>query len=92
MSAAGFRTSSAVRASISADGLVLLDVRGGVVLASNTIGARIWQLLEQGTSAAGAAMKLMEEYGISQERASGDVTAFVAALVAHGLVTPEPSC
>lgn len=92
MNAAGFRTSSAVRASISADGLVLLDVRGGVVLASNAIGARIWQLLERGTTVAGAAGALVEEYGIPHERASGDVAAFVAALVARGLVTPEPSC
>jgi hypothetical protein len=48
-----FRLSPNVRASISADGLVLLDVQGGLVLASNPIGARICELIEQqGTSAA----------------------------------------
>lgn len=92
MTAAAFRPSPAVRASISADGLVLLDVRGGVVLASNTVGARIWQLLENGATVAGAAGKLVEEYGIAHERANGDVAAFVATLVARGLVTREPSC
>ena len=33
-----FRTSSAVRASVSADGLVLLDVHDGLLLASNPVG------------------------------------------------------
>ncbi len=36
-----FHVSQHVRASISGDGLVLLDVQGGFVLASNPIGARI---------------------------------------------------
>src|SRR5207247_3060676 len=43
MNADRFRASPAVRASVSTDGLVLLDVEGGLVLASNPVGARIWQ-------------------------------------------------
>jgi hypothetical protein len=86
------RPSTAVRASVSADGLVLLDLQGGLVMASNPVGARIWQLIEQRQTASEIARQLAGEYGIPLERAHHDVTAFVAALGARGLVTAEPSC
>ena len=41
------RPAPTVRASISDDGLVLLDLAGGLVLSSNVVGGRIWQLIEQ---------------------------------------------
>ncbi len=87
-----FQISGAVRASISADGLVLLDVHGGLVLASNAIGARVWQLLEARLDRAEIASRLATEYDVSIERAQHDVTAFVMSLEAHGLVSAEPAC
>jgi hypothetical protein len=84
-----FRPSLAVTASISDDGLVLLDMKGGLVLASNVIGARIWQLLEERRSRADIARQLAGEYAIAIDRAERDVAAFVAALMARGLVTVE---
>ena len=81
-----FRPSSAVRASISTDGLVLLDVDGGLVLASNVVGGRIWQLIEEKRTPAEIARQLAAEYGVPHERAHTDVATFIDALVARGLV------
>ena len=87
-----FRASPTVRASVSTDGLVLLDVRGGLVLASNPIGARIWQLIEQRRSSSEIAHQLVDDYAIPLERAQRDVVAFAAALVDRGLVVEDSSC
>lgn len=78
-----------MKASISGDGLVLLDVRGGLVLSSNVVGARIWQLLEQRHPRADIARRLADEYAIPLDRAERDVAGFVAALVARGLVIAD---
>jgi hypothetical protein len=87
-----FRASPLVRASISSDGLVLLDVGGGLVLASNPIGARIWQLIEERCTRVEMARQLAADYNISIERADTDVGAFLAALTMRGLVSEEPQC
>jgi hypothetical protein len=87
-----FHIAAAVRASISSDGLVLLDVHGGVVLASNAIGARIWQLIESRLDGVEIASRLALEYDVPAERARNDVAAFLAALEAKGLVTAEEPC
>jgi len=86
----GLRPSLAVRASASEDGLILLDVDGGVVLASNAVGARIWQLIERHSTPAQIARQLADEFAISAERAHHDVRAFVTSLVDRGLVSQEP--
>jgi hypothetical protein len=87
-----FQIAGAVRASISSDGLVLLDIHGGVVLASNAIGARIWQLIESRLDSVEIAIRLAREYDVPIERAEHDVTAFLTALEGQGLVTAEPTC
>jgi len=84
-----FHLSRAARASVSDDGLILLDVDGGLVLSSNAVGARIWQLLEQQRTTSEIAAQLVEDYAISAERALQDVHAFVGDLLARGLVSGE---
>ena len=84
-----FRTSSTVRASVSTDGLVLLDVHDGLLIASNPVGARIWQLIEQRRTPLEIARQLADDYEISAECARRDVLAFVNALAARGLVVQE---
>jgi hypothetical protein len=86
-----YGVSPSVRASVSADGLVLLDVRGGLVLASNPIGARIWTLIEQTHTSPEIAQELCRRYDIPLDRAQDDVLTFVAALVERGLVTEDRS-
>jgi len=80
------RPSLTVRASASEDGLILLDVDGGLVLASNVVGARIWQLIEQRVTPDHIAQRLAEEFSVSVDRAGQDVRDFVANLVERGLV------
>lgn len=84
-----FQPSAMVKASISEDGLVLLDVSGGLVMSSNGVGARIWQLLSQRHARPEIARQLSDEYAIPIERAQQDVAAFVAALIARGLVIAD---
>ena len=81
-----FCASPIVRAAITTDGLVLLDVRGGVVLAANDVGARIWQLLEQHQTPHAIAERFAGEYEIALEQARGDVTDFIDALVSRRLI------
>ena len=83
------RPAPTTKASISSDGLVLLDVNGGVVLASNLVGARIWQHIEQGDTTQEIAQLLVAEYGISDARAQADVAAFIDALLVRRLVAAE---
>jgi hypothetical protein len=92
MDATCFRASSFVRASVSPDGLVLLDVDGGLVLASNPIGARIWQFIEQRCTRVEIAQRLAADYDIPIERAHRDVRGFIDALTMRGLVREEPLC
>jgi hypothetical protein len=86
------RVSPLVRSSISTDGLVLLDVRGGVVLASNAVGARIWRLIEDGRAIAEIAGCIASEFAVGPDRAARDVDAFVSALCARGLILREERC
>ena len=85
-----FRPSPAVRASISGDGLILLDIDGGMVLSSNAVGARIWQLIEQQQTTSEIARQLAVDYVVPVDRALGDVQTFVADLLARGLVAGDP--
>jgi coenzyme PQQ synthesis protein D (PqqD) len=83
------RPSPAVRASLSEDGLVLLDIDGGFVLTSNQVGARIWQLVDERRTLPDIARQVSADYGVPLDRAQQDVENFVAALLARGLVTEE---
>ena len=83
------RPSPAVRASISGDGLILLDIDGGMVLSSNAVGARIWQLIEQQHTTGEIARQLADDYVVPVDRALRDVQTFVADLMARGLVAGD---
>lgn len=81
-----FRISPVVRASSTPDGLVLLDVRGGLLLSANDVGGRIWQMLAARETPCGIARCLAEEYGIAVEQAREDVAVFVDSLVTRRLI------
>jgi hypothetical protein len=83
------RPSTAVKASTSADGLVLLDIDGGLVLSANIVGARIWQLVEQQHTPAEIARRLIDEYDVTEDRARLDVDAFLTDLITRGLAAQE---
>lgn len=84
--------SPAVRASMSDDGLVLLDVEGGLILGANQVGALIWQRIGQGRAPSEIAQQLAVQFDVPLERVYRDVAAFVSALKKGGLVIEEPMC
>lgn len=86
------RISPHVRASMTDDGLVLLDIRGGWLLSSNAVGARIWRLLEEGQPRAEIIGRLVDEYGVAADTAERDLSAFISALASRGLLAEERSC
>jgi hypothetical protein len=81
-----------VRASISNDGLVLLDLNGGLVFAANMVGARIWQLIEECCPRSEIVHRLADEYQIPTDRAHSDLNHFVETLAARGLIAMESRC
>jgi hypothetical protein len=81
-----FQVSPGVRASVSADGLILLDVSDGVLLASNDVGARIWQLLDEQCTSIDIAHRIANDYAVSPEEACRDVGAFIDTLLERRLI------
>lgn len=63
-------------------GARLRDVPG--VIALSDTGAFLWRRLEQGASEKDLVDALTEAYEVEPERASRDVSAFVASLAANG--------
>jgi hypothetical protein len=84
-----FRASPTAKASLSGDGLVLLDTRAGLVFAANAIGARIWQLIEEGRTRNEIAQRLSREYGVPTDDVARDVDAFVSVLAARELIVEQ---
>jgi hypothetical protein len=92
MSVDRVRVSPLVKGSTTDDGLVLLDVRGGVVFASNVVGARIWRLIEDQQDTSAIALAIASEFEVDPDRARRDVEAFVASLCERGIVSREQPC
>ncbi|HEU5317225.1 MAG TPA: PqqD family protein [Chloroflexota bacterium] len=68
---------------------VLLNVETGVYFGLDAIGTRIWALLGDGAPPERIVDALLDEYEVERSRLSDDVDAFIAALVAKGLLRIE---
>jgi hypothetical protein len=72
-----------------ADGEILvLDRRRGRYLTVTGAGAVLWPLLAEPTTRAALVAGLIDHYGITEARASADVTRFVDWLEDAGLLAP----
>ena len=80
------KISEHVRTTITQDGAVLMNIKGGSMLTLNPTGSIIWQRLSEGHTPAQIAAQLASEFGISQEQASADVNEFLEQLEAHHLI------
>ena len=80
------KISEHVRTTITQDGAVLMNIKGGSMLTLNPTGSIIWQRLSEGHAPAQIAAQLASEFGISQEQASADVNEFLEQLEAHQLI------
>jgi len=66
--------------------MVLLDYDRGIYYGLNPVGARMWQLLTEGASAADVVDALAEEYDVSPETLQNDLAALLIELEAKELV------
>ncbi len=87
--ARGWRPAAHVRAALTDEGGVLLDLRAGRYVALNVVGAMLWRTLADGGSPDDAARSVARDFGQPVERVSGDVDAFVERLIADGLVSAD---
>jgi Coenzyme PQQ synthesis protein D (PqqD) len=62
---------------VAGDDVVVLDLRGSVYLKLNGTGRVLWEALVEPRTAAELATALVEQYGIEDERAAADVSAFL---------------
>jgi hypothetical protein len=67
---------------------VMLDLAKGAYYGLDPVGARIWQLLEEGKALEEVCDAIMVEYEVSREDIERDLLALVDNLVANGLVVP----
>lgn len=67
--------------------LVILDLSGEAYFGLDPVGARIWQLLEQGLSIGNIVTVLLDEYDVAEEQLRNDVEKLVGDLVEHKLAS-----
>ena len=75
-----------VRATVTDDGVVFLDIHRGRVLSSNNVGARIWLKLQEGVPADQIAEQISAEFKAHRELVEKDVSTFIASLRQKELV------
>jgi hypothetical protein len=75
-----------VQSMADATGLVLLNVRSGLVFRANLTGARLWQAVTGAVEPGAAMEQLAGQYQISRERIASDADNFVAELLKYGLL------
>ena len=67
--------------------LVLLDLSGENYFGLDEIGARIWQLLDQGRSVGELLDTLLDEYNVSREILENDLEELLGKLSEAGLIS-----
>jgi hypothetical protein len=70
------------------DELMLLDLDSGTYHSLNDVGTTIWKSLTNGKCQSEIVDALVSEFDVPSEVASHDVDAFIAQLLAIGLVKP----
>jgi hypothetical protein len=85
------KISEYVRTTITQDGAVLMNIKGGHMLTLNLTGSIIWQQLADGRSPEQIADTLSPQFGIPREQALADVNEFLQQLEAQHLIGPLES-
>ncbi len=81
--------SPSVKVGETQDGVVLLDVEGGLIFPLDQVSTLIWKGIQVGTQTEDIAQQIADIFGIPLEQASSDIGEFVDQLLAqHLLVTP----
>ena len=79
--------SSQVIAKEVGDEIVILDLEGGTYFGLDAVGARIWQLIEEGKDLNEICEVVLDEYDVSRENLERDVTGLINDLVTQGIVS-----
>ena len=83
------RIAAHVKASLHADGVVLMDLNQGTVFSANRAGAIIWNAAVERWSLDRLAESISSEFHIPTQSAQDDAAGFVAQLAAEGLLVPD---
>jgi hypothetical protein len=81
--------SPGIRAVLSDDGGVLIDVNQGIMFSLNLIGSIIWKYLAEGLSPENIVDLISRECHVERDLVLTDMNDFVAALVRQGLLSPN---
>lgn len=68
------------------DGIMMMDIDSGHYFDIDSIGARIWTLLEQPSSLEAICATLAEEYEVDAATCQAQTSEFLSDLVAKGLI------
>jgi coenzyme PQQ synthesis protein D (PqqD) len=71
---------------VAGDDVVVLDLQGSVYLKLNGTGRVLWEALVDQRTDSELVSALVDKYGIDEERAAADVTAFLGDLRNRGLL------
>jgi hypothetical protein len=74
------RITEGVRSTITPDGAILMDIKGGQMITLNPVGSIIWQGLAEGRSQEQIAIGLAAEFGVPAEQTLADVREFLEQL------------
>jgi len=72
------------------DETVILDLASGTYFGLDAVGARIWQLAEEGHSVSQIVGTLLREYDATEPQLRQDVQSLLDDLVSRGLVEVSP--
>ncbi len=75
-----------VRANLTDDGLVILDIDKGSIYSANSVAARIWQMLMDGKSEQDAVETVAQEFNAPRDVVEKDAKDFIASLWEKELV------
>ncbi len=89
MQTTSLRVSPSVKVTDTRDGVVLLDIRGGMCFPLDLVGTFIWKGLEEGVAIDVIAQRIAATYQIPIQQASADVQEFAQQLLAQRLVLDE---
>src|SRR3954447_6079048 len=65
---------------------VILDLSSGVYFGLNSVGARVWELLQAGHDLRSVRAALLEEFDVPASRCEADLLGLVRRMAADGLV------
>ena len=69
------------------DEIVILHIGSGTYFGLDPVGARVWQLLEEGKSPTEICEVMREEYDVSHETLKHDITLLLEDLLAKDLIS-----